>query len=631
MNNGAFGENFPYSNFHDLNMDWIIKIAKDFLDQYTHIQETITQGLEDLDEKYTTLEALLQQWYDTHSEDIANQLADALNDLNSWYTEHVAEFDQHVTDKITYFNQQADQKAEETIASIPSDYTALSNKVNNLTSNLLSNIEFDSDVLQNLSTRENIRLTWEDGSYTDNGTTKTDANAKRIGVTSKEYPTVAIILNDNYRIKLFNYVGTTIQPPVYTKNVIIPANQYYKLAVEGNSPISDISAIIDIYCIKDKYALSNIVQKVNENAVDIDRIESCVKNEWVQSKITDFTMYSEKHMAGITNNVISFSTNNSTSVYRMPSDNLTAIKITIETALDASLPLVIVTDSSGNVEYSIFGKSVRDYEITLTPVSGGYVYINLFGYTTVPNTYYDYIYYLNYEKITDAYRTEIQEIANESIKYQHMARKPFDFSGKTGAFTGDSITYGATTGSTDVHGTGDYPTLFCESVGMTCNNRARSGALFTSGINSVTTIPNQVKNISTSYDFLFIAGGVNDWVSGAPISDFTNAVADLCDWLNENRPNIPVIWITPINQAGWEDTHTLNVLGTLDDYRNIITRTVLEKDINARFSILQGYMFNFPTKYDETSFKETMFGDLLHPTALGYKTAYLGGLLNTLC
>ena len=41
MNSGAFGENFPYTNFHELNMDWIIKIAKDFLDQYTHIQQII--------------------------------------------------------------------------------------------------------------------------------------------------------------------------------------------------------------------------------------------------------------------------------------------------------------------------------------------------------------------------------------------------------------------------------------------------------------------------------------------------------------------------------------------------------------------------------------------------------------
>lgn len=35
MNAGAFGENFPYTNFHDLNLDWIIKemkALKDFND-----------------------------------------------------------------------------------------------------------------------------------------------------------------------------------------------------------------------------------------------------------------------------------------------------------------------------------------------------------------------------------------------------------------------------------------------------------------------------------------------------------------------------------------------------------------------------------------------------------------------
>lgn len=34
MNNGAFGEHFPYTNFHDLNLDWIIGIIKDFSDNY---------------------------------------------------------------------------------------------------------------------------------------------------------------------------------------------------------------------------------------------------------------------------------------------------------------------------------------------------------------------------------------------------------------------------------------------------------------------------------------------------------------------------------------------------------------------------------------------------------------------
>ena len=132
MNNGAFGENFPYSNFHDLNMDWIIKIAKDFLDQYTHIQEVISNGeqslqeiisdgeqsiqdltadeLAQLEEKANALEALLQAWYDTHSNDIAQQLTEA---IASFYSE-------------------ADQKTAAAIASIPADYSELSARVDHL-------------------------------------------------------------------------------------------------------------------------------------------------------------------------------------------------------------------------------------------------------------------------------------------------------------------------------------------------------------------------------------------------------------------------------------------------------------------------------------------------------------------
>lgn len=105
-------EQFPYTNFHELNMDWLVKIAKDFLDQYTHIQDIIAQGEQSLTDKTTEglaaladkadeLEALLQQWYDTHSEDISNKLADALAD----------------------FQTEADQIVAQTIASIPSDYS----------------------------------------------------------------------------------------------------------------------------------------------------------------------------------------------------------------------------------------------------------------------------------------------------------------------------------------------------------------------------------------------------------------------------------------------------------------------------------------------------------------------------
>ena len=149
MNIGAFGENFPYSNFHDLNMDWIIKIAKDFLDQYTHIQEvisdgeetlndTIAEGINQLDEKATDIENLLNDWYTTHSADIASELASAISDLNSWYTLHTGYLDAILQENVNTFDTHATQKANEVIASIPDDYSALSAEVDLLSSNASS-------------------------------------------------------------------------------------------------------------------------------------------------------------------------------------------------------------------------------------------------------------------------------------------------------------------------------------------------------------------------------------------------------------------------------------------------------------------------------------------------------------
>lgn len=166
MNTGIFGEGFPYSNFHDLNMDWIIKIAKDFLDQYTHIQEIIAngeeslqnlteeglaqlqnltdEGLTQLQNKADNLEALLQEWYNTHSEDIAEQLADALADLNNWYTTHVSLLEGQLSQAILTFNNAADQKTAQSIASIPADYSTVAQEAHNAKTyvdTLIENIE----------------------------------------------------------------------------------------------------------------------------------------------------------------------------------------------------------------------------------------------------------------------------------------------------------------------------------------------------------------------------------------------------------------------------------------------------------------------------------------------------------
>lgn len=134
--NGPFGNMMPYSDFHAMNQDWIIQIVRNFLDQYTHIQDVITQGEADLESKATELEGLLQQWYDTHSQDIADELASALTALGA-----------AMTARINELNTAADQKAAQTIASIPEDYTALSNSVTNLTGSEQANAYKDVPTL----------------------------------------------------------------------------------------------------------------------------------------------------------------------------------------------------------------------------------------------------------------------------------------------------------------------------------------------------------------------------------------------------------------------------------------------------------------------------------------------------
>lgn len=133
-------DNFPYTNFHEMNLDWMIKIAKDFLDQYTSIQETITTGLESintakseaiasLNDRADVLTTLLNEWYDTHSEDIANELADALQSLNDWYNQHSNDIQNELTQALASFQAQATAYVQQVIESIPQDYSNLANAV----------------------------------------------------------------------------------------------------------------------------------------------------------------------------------------------------------------------------------------------------------------------------------------------------------------------------------------------------------------------------------------------------------------------------------------------------------------------------------------------------------------------
>ena len=272
-NIGAFGENFPYTNQHDMNMDWIIKIAKDFLDQYTTLQQTITDGMEGLENKATELENLLQEWYDTHSEDIANQLESALEDLNEWYTTHQNYLDQTLTLKIAEFNTRAEQKAVETIATIPSDYTALANEVSGVSESLDKSNE-SIELVANYPVV--FDWNWVEGEYV---ITNTGAFAEYAGWRRSEYVPLngvkALAVETNASVSFRNnafydanhnyIVDFNISNPL----IIVPANAVY--FVVSHSDTTTIKITNADYPSFDEYTKTGILSHFNNSEV-VDKV-----------------------------------------------------------------------------------------------------------------------------------------------------------------------------------------------------------------------------------------------------------------------------------------------------------------------------------------------------------------------
>ena len=92
-------DDYPYTNFHELNLDWFIKKFKEIFDEwselYTTLQnwkESTTQELEewktgvetDMREWEEALTSALDEWKETTEEDISGWETGVLSDLNDW-------------------------------------------------------------------------------------------------------------------------------------------------------------------------------------------------------------------------------------------------------------------------------------------------------------------------------------------------------------------------------------------------------------------------------------------------------------------------------------------------------------------------------------------------------------------
>ena len=197
-------------------------------------------------------------------------------------------------------------------------------------------------------------------------------------------------------------------------------------------------------------------------------------------------------------------------------------------------------------------------------------------------------------------------ITTNTQNYGSCLNKPYNFSNKTALFFGDSITKGYINSSTITDKT--YCKIFSDKVGLTHTNKAKGGALFTSGYNEVETINTTIEKTTLNTDFIFIGGGTNDYGLGVPLSTFKNSLEELCQYLQSNY-NGEVIFITPINRVAPSN----NEQAPLQSYRNAI----IEKACKYGFSVVDTSKFAFPSTSSEYS--TLVLSDNLHPSEKGYE------------
>ena len=208
-----------------------------------------------------------------------------------------------------------------------------------------------------------------------------------------------------------------------------------------------------------------------------------------------------------------------------------------------------------------------------------------------------------------------------TTQWENIVNKPYLFNDKNALFFGDSITKGYINGNAITENS--YPKLFSDSVGMSFINYGVGGATL-SRVDGYNCIYDQIVNATFSnVDFVFVAGGVNDWQLGVSLSDFRTGVTNICNYLKSNF-NKEVIFITPIENAGW--TPLTMPVADIDEYRNVISEVVLTNG----YSLINGKSLDFPNKDSNTLLISTLFGDKLHPTEKGY-IQYSKGLRTILC
>lgn len=204
-------------------------------------------------------------------------------------------------------------------------------------------------------------------------------------------------------------------------------------------------------------------------------------------------------------------------------------------------------------------------------------------------------------------------------------KKPIEFQNKTLSAFGDSITAGTASPGLIDAGNNKYISQFCQLTGAILSDYAIGGSCIAdnSEYSEQYATYKRIKyeNYSDT-DIIWIAGGTNDWSTGKPlgtynstdVATFYGALRNMCEWLQTNRPNAIVIFVTPIPYTKPESEYP-NHIAPLDAYRSAIYDIATEYG----FNVVDGNSLGMPREQGNWNNYMCADSDGCHPTIQGHK------------